>query len=141
MTNYGIADEHGTDYTVELQGEVVVGSDARPEAIEPSIHVAASVGTPSDCTDVEGAIDVDVTVTIGAQEYDGEVTLAPQQQHDGRLAAYGSAPDYWISSGLLAELYAASERITGSPPSEDVGREWFRAVCDQIESAAVEAAS
>lgn len=56
MTTYGIADEHGTDYTVGLQGEEVarrsarrlahrhgksvylyeVGSDAEPEEIEPS---------------------------------------------------------------------------------------------------------
>ncbi len=113
---------------------------AEPEEIEPSIHVAASIATPSDCTDAPGAVDIDVTVTIGNVQHDGEVTLAPQQS-DGRLAAYGSAPDYWISGDLLAELYAACERITGAPPSEDAGRKWFRAVCDQIESAAVEAAS
>lgn len=65
------------------------------------IHVAASVATPTT-TGVEGALDVDVTVTIDGVEYDGEVTLV-RDENDGRWSSWG-APDNWVSGRLLTQL-------------------------------------
>lgn len=105
---------------------------------------------PSTCTDVPGAVDVNVTVTIGDRVIDGEVTLAPTPDpRDDRLTAYGAAPDHWISGALLAELYAACEAATGAPPGGHprdpqsvlaAANQWFRDALQEIERAAVEAA-
>lgn len=93
---------------------------------EPSaIHVAASLGTPSSCLDIPGALDIDVTVTVGDVTIDGEITLAPRQ-YDGRLAAYGATADHWVSGAMLAQL----ARMAG-----DDLRGWL----DAIESAAIDA--
>lgn len=96
------------------------------------IAVVASSPRASTVTDESGAIDVDVTVTLGERSVAGEVTLAPQQ-FDGRLAAYGTAPDQWISGGLLAEIYAW---CGGGPTGDEDGRRRFRRALDLIESAA-----
>lgn len=85
-------------------------------------QTTASNPRPSTCLDIAGAVDVDVTVTIGDRVLDGEVTLAPQQ-YDGLLAAYGSSPDQWISGALLAALRQLDDAA-------------FRAACDDIEAAA-----
>ena len=69
----------------------------------PAIHIAPSIGTPSTCVDTAGALDYDVTVTIGDREIEGEITLSPQQ-YDGRLASWGGSPDHWVSGGLLQTL-------------------------------------
>lgn len=67
-----------------------------------TVHFACSLGTPSTTVDTAGAMDYDVTLTIGDVEIDGEITLVPSQ-HDGTLGSWGQ-PDHWISSGLLAEI-------------------------------------
>jgi hypothetical protein len=104
-------------------------------------RVLASSASPSTCTDVPGAVDVDVTVTIGDRVIEGEVTLVPAQ-YDGRLVSYGTAPDQWISGGLLAELYAECERATGATPGNAAtSSAWFRSACDALGVAAFEAAS
>jgi hypothetical protein len=86
------------------------------------IHVAASIATPTT-TGVEGAMDVDVTVTIDGKEHDGEVTLVRSEQ-DGRWVSWGQ-PDHWVSSKLLASLQAL-------PHHE------FRSALNAIEEAASE---
>lgn len=68
-----------------------------------AIRIAPSIGTRSTCVDTEGALDYDVTVTIGDLEIEGEVTLAPSQ-YDGQLDSWGASPDHWVSDGLLRVL-------------------------------------
>lgn len=89
--------------------------------------VEVSVGVVSPTTEgVEGAMDVDVTVTLSdGTEIEGEVTLA-RQSYDGAWAAYGPAPDYWISGALLARLQV-------------LGRRAFRDACQEIEACAAAA--
>jgi hypothetical protein len=95
------------------------------ETEEEPVTVAVSVASPTT-TDVEGALDVDVTVTLSdGTEIEGEVTLA-RREHDGAWAAYGDAPDYWISGALLARLHC-------------LGRRAFRGACQEIESSAAAA--
>lgn len=99
---------------------------AQSAAISSAVRVDAAHGRPSTCVDIDGALDVEVTVTIGGRTIEGEVTLAPRQ-YDGQLAAYGSSPDHWISGGLLAALRRLDDDA-------------FRAACDAIEAAAQDAA-
>lgn len=63
-----------------------------------AIEVKASNARPTN-TGVEGALDVDVAVRIDGTEVEGEVTLG---KINGLWVAYGDAPDYWVSGGLLA---------------------------------------
>jgi hypothetical protein len=95
------------------------------ETEEEPVTVTVSVASPTT-TGVEGALDVDVTVTLAdGTEVEGEVTLA-RREHDGAWAAYGDAPDYWISGALLAQLHR-------------LGRRAFRDACQEIESSAAAA--
>lgn len=136
----------------------------------PAVIATASNPRPSTCLDLDrwfgmpganAALDLDVSVTIAGEVTDhcaacggpvdddgdrecghddaevvsvvaraprtltGEVTLAPGPS--GSLAAYGDQPDHWISRALLDELHRLSDAE-------------FRAVCRQIETAAIEAA-
>ena len=93
----------------------------------PMISISATNPRPSVCLDVRGAVDVDVTVTIGGRAIAGAVTLAPRQ-YDGALAAYGPAPDCWISGALLSAL-------------RQLGDVEFRAACDELEATARDTAS
>jgi hypothetical protein len=99
-------------------------------------NTSASNPRPSTHTDLAGAVDVDVDVEVrladGVILTQGEVTLA-RRPFDGRLAAFGDAPDMWISGALLATLRKLS--APGSATELD-----FRAAIDEIEAAAVEAA-
>ena len=94
------------------------------------LSVTASNARGTD-TGVRDGVDVDVAVTLcSGLVVEGEVTLAPD--HTGSLVAYGSDPSMWVSGRLLA----AVEREC----STDGGRIHagaYRAVLDQIESAAV----
>lgn len=82
----------------------------------------ASIAAPTT-TGVDGALDVDVTVTLpDGRTLEGEVTLA-RREYDGAWAAYGDAPDYWISGAMLAAL-------------KTLDHDEFRAACQAIEAAA-----
>lgn len=121
-----------------------------------NITCTAQNPRPSTCLDINGAVDLDVTVTIPSatpglsdESVLGEVTLAPAQ-YDGRLAPYGTSADQWCSGGLLARLRAACESATGAAPGGHprdpqsvlaAANAWFRAALDEISSAAIEAAS
>lgn len=83
-------------------------------------EVIASNRRPSSCVDVTGAVDVDVEIRMAGITMMGEVTLAPRE-YDGRLDAYGSTADHWISGKLLAELRELALSDTG-----------FRALCAKI---------
>lgn len=72
------------------------------------IHVAASVGTPSqhypdDEQRANGALDYDVTLTIGDREVTGGVTLYPDPANGG-MGSCGSPRDGWCSGALLAAI-------------------------------------
>lgn len=96
------------------------------DALDES-SIAATNPRRSACVDIAGAVDVDVTVTIGGRPIAGEVTLAPRQ-YDGTLAAYGPAPDHWISGALLSAL-------------RQLGDVEFRAACDELEATARDTAA
>lgn len=94
--------------------------------VDDTDTVTASNARPSGCVDMDGAIDVDVEVTIGGRTISGEVTLVPSE-YDGTLVSYGTSPDHWISGGLLASM-------------RDLPDARFRTLCDALRSAADEAA-
>lgn len=77
-----------------------------PEQIG-TIHIAPSVGTPSTCCETEGALDYDVTLTIGDVETQIEVTLVPRQ-YDGKLDKWGEM-DHWLSASGVAVLRRLSD--------------------------------
>lgn len=68
-----------------------------------TVHYAFSIGTPSQHSDSPGALDYDVTLTIGDVEIEGEVTLYPDEANGG-MGPCGSPLDGWVSSALLAAL-------------------------------------
>lgn len=152
MTTYSIDDGHGNRITAGLserlapavaqrlaneRGESVWLYDAtdrggEAEEVTPELMIRASNARPSTCLDVDGARDVDVVVTLGAREVEGEVTLVPASGTWQRgcipLQAYGGQPDHWVSGDLLRVLRTLDDRA-------------FRAALQEIERAAVEAAS
>jgi hypothetical protein len=97
------------------------------------ITATASNPRSSTCLDIPGALDVDVEIRLedGVLLQRGEVTLAPGA--GGKLVAYGGQPDHWIGGALLRTLHTLS--APGSASELD-----FRAACDEIERAAIEAA-
>jgi len=90
------------------------------------IEVDASAVTPSSCIDIEGAVDIDVTVRLGERSIDGEITLVPREA-DGVLDSWGGSPDYWMTGALLAELHRLSDAD-------------FRRACRELVSAGRKAA-
>lgn len=96
-----------------------------------TIHVAASIPTPSTC--LAEATDVDVTVTLpDGREIDGGVTLVADR-YDGRPVPAGDAPDCWVEGGLLLQLYSA---LGGRQVADSrVMREWLSTLA--AEAAAV----
>lgn len=94
MTNYGIADENGTDYTVGLQGDVVarrtaqrladqhgkpvylyeMGADGEPEEIEPSPLALASKALLAAGWDTRS--EDDERIILGVDAEDGDSQLA-----------------------------------------------------------------
>lgn len=101
-----------------------VGREAMDTEDEP-VTVAVGVVSPTG-TGVEGALDVDVTVTLAdGTVIEGEVTLA-RRSYDGAWAAYGPARDYWMSDSLMTGL-------------DVLGRCALRDACNEIESAAAAA--
>lgn len=64
-------------------------------------------------TGVEGALDVDVTVTLSdGTEHEGEVTLVRDRGHATAWRAYGDEPSMWVEAGLLAALDRCADRRT-----------------------------
>lgn len=70
------------------------------------------------------ARDVDVSITIGGVEHDGEVTLR-LSDFDHEYSAWGD-PDHWISGDLLEALRSLDEQR-------------FAVACGNIEAAAIHA--
>lgn len=93
------------------------GTDLDVEEVEREISVEASVGTASECCDVDGAMDYDVTLRIGAEEWSGEITLVPRVDGGPGLAPYGDEPAQWISGALEHQMRT---RLSD--------REWRRAI-------------
>lgn len=100
---------------------------ARPSTLTAdACTVVASAPTASTCA--PRAWDVDVTVTIGDREIDGEVTLV--RDAHGDPAAWGQR-DHWCSAALLSALDASGmdsdevRRLLGQ--IEDAAR---TAICD-----------
>lgn len=151
-TNYGISDGHGNQITVGLQdhnvwrvaqriaderGESVYvwedggAGDEESESlgereVKPSEideeDIAVSEARPTD-TGVDSGLDVNVTLTIGDLEVEGEVTLAPHSdpREKGRYVAYGDSPETWVTDSILRHLRK---------------RDDWRAVLNLIEAAA-----
>lgn len=90
-------------------------------------NITASNVRPSTYTDTDGAVDIDVTVTLEGLMLEGEVTLAPAQ-YDGSLGAFGESPDQWVSGDLLRYLRTLDDSD-------------FRSALDALESAAGAAAA
>lgn len=83
---------------------------------------------PSSCSDLEGAIDADVTITVletvTGETYGGDeavvepgvilggVTLVPSDR-DGVLGPWGLSPDYWLSDLLRHLPTEILEKIPG----------------------------
>lgn len=84
---------------------VLDGAERTRETVAPSVHVAVSVGSASSCVETVGAMDYDVTLTIGSVEHTGEITLIPGT--DGRLSSWGPSVDAWISGDLLRAMRQA----------------------------------
>lgn len=99
----GAAERAGV--TVYVVGTDEDGDDIQPEAVAPSVHVAVSVGSASSCVETVGAMDYDVTLTIGSVEHTGEITLVPGT--DGRLSSWGPSVDAWVSGDLLRAMRQA----------------------------------
>lgn len=90
-------------------------------------EITASNPRPSTTVETDGAMDIDVTLTVDGVTTEGEVTLCPAQ-YDGSLASWGD-PEHWVSGALLAAV-----RRIGDDAAE-------RTLLDEIEAAAIEAAS
>ncbi len=65
---------------------------------EPSTHY------PEDEQAVNGALDYDVTLTIGDQEIEGGITLYPDRANGGTMGPCGSPRDGWVSSTILVAI-------------------------------------
>ncbi len=107
------ADVDDADYT-----EVEPGRAESPDGRDATAK--ATHTCESDClSDVEGAQDVDVTVTDGDWTLDVETTVAPDRINGG-YAPCGDAPDCWVESRSLAALRArytdteAMRRVLGT---------------------------
>lgn len=93
---------------------------------DTTVTVSASNARPSNYVDDQNrrAVDVDVTITIGARVHEGGVTLC--EDHDGRLSSWGCL-EHWMDGGLLAALW-------------DIDKAQRRDVLDEIEERARAAA-
>lgn len=109
-------------------------------------HFGISYGAPSDYYPADeqaanGALDYDVTITIGEIEIDGGITLY-RDDADGGMSPCGSPRDGWVSASILRGIAKLTERsqreilavlargdgangdeieLTSEPTAEDLG--------------------
>lgn len=100
-------DAERTGSTLYVVGTDDDGDAIVPEEVAPSVHVAISVGSPSDCSEAEGAMDYDVTLTIGRVEHEGGITLYPDRINGG-MGPCGAPLDGWVSGEILRALDEAN---------------------------------
>ena len=118
----GAQDSGRVRYTVTTsQPEALEAAlDADESVIEygvqdPEIHLAISIGTPSDYYPadeqaVNGALDYDVTMTIGDREIEGGITLY-RDRVNGGMSPCGAPLDGWVSSEILRALEDVSDGL------------------------------
>jgi hypothetical protein len=73
-----------------------------------TVHIAISTGTPSDHYPADeqarnGALDYDVTLTIGEAVIEGGITLYTDPVNGG-MSSCGSPRDGWVSSPILVAI-------------------------------------
>lgn len=86
---------------------------AAPLVAPPAIHLAISAGTPSDHYPADeqaanGALDYDVTLTIGDTATEGGITLYPDE--NGKMSTCGTPLDGWCGSTILDAIKALPEQ-------------------------------
>lgn len=94
---------------------------------ETNVVVVSATNPGPTKHDVEGGVDVQVSIEIDGARIDGEVTLAPSD-YDRRLSSWGQ-PDCWVGGTLLAPI----DRL-------GLDRNSYAEVLSEIESAAQAAA-
>lgn len=85
------------------------------ETQDPEIVLEISVGTPSDYYSADeqqanGALDYDVTMTIGDRVIEGGITLY-RDRINGGMSPCGSPLDGWVSSEILRALEDVSDGL------------------------------
>ena len=114
-----IADERGetvTLYESPMPTDADGEGNGYAEDIDPTppaIHLAISAGTPSDHYPADeraanGALDYDVTLTIGDTATEGGITLYPDE--NGKMSTCGTPLDGWCGSTILDAIKALPEQ-------------------------------
>lgn len=126
-TELEIEAELPSGWTVDFSSQVRTdgGRWSCPLVAERTYTVTGGKVESSTCVDREGAKDVELV----AEWSDGDrwnvgVTLVPDRIN-GRMVAYGDAPDTWIDGATIARM-------------RKLGRDAQVAMCHDLEAAAIE---